>query len=71
MMYRIDIYSGDNSVNRIFDANARIQWCEEHFGTQATGGNKWIKGHRWWFTKGWLEFSNEQDYLFYLLRWGT
>ena len=44
------------------EAWARVEWCVKQFGH---GGN-----NRWWRDAGHLCFTNEQDYMFYLLKWG-
>jgi hypothetical protein len=62
------------------EAWARIEWCKEQFGADGLfadgypqpqyGGHNLTRGLRWWRRSGHLFFRNEQDYLFYLLKWG-
>lgn len=47
------------------EAWARLQWCKEHFGPESPFANY----GRWHRYKGYIYFNDEQDYLFYMLRW--
>ena len=49
------------------EAYARIEWCKKVFGDIDYTG--YVPGRRWYRKRGHLYFRNEQDYMFYRLRW--
>jgi hypothetical protein len=40
-----------------------IEWCEQQWGNY---NNKWV-----FISEGVFEFNDEQDYLMFILRWGS
>ena len=63
------------------EAYARVEWCKAQFGGDGepkfkqTGSltdyrqYRVVDGLRWWRRQGHLFFREEQDYVFYCLRW--
>jgi hypothetical protein len=63
------MYKAELTPSRYFS----IEWCTEHFGREGIidyhANIDIVAGLRWWRRDGHVFFRNEQDYMFYCLRW--
>lgn len=48
--------------------NDIIEWCTERFDPHPTKPDAWS---RWWVGLGVINFRDEQDYHWFILRWGA
>lgn len=50
-----------------------IEWCKEQFGGDGQPDYSKrvdiVSGMRWWRREGYLFFRNEEDYVWYCIRW--
>jgi len=59
---RANWYEVDNA------SRLKVEWCAVHFGPRPVRPDAWS---RWYYSWGHIRFSNEKDYAWYVLRWGT
>jgi hypothetical protein len=65
-------YSTDMPIDAMWqysvEYNEIIEWCTEQFGPHPTQQDAWS---RWWVGLGVINFRDERDCQWFILRWGT
>jgi len=64
MMYEVKINPWPGEPGYGYAAKDRLEWCREHFGK--TSRNNKIRWGTWGST---IQFMDEKDYAWYMLRW--